>query len=206
MLVETYWIAPVSEARIAHGHPRHRRKANLAAFRPGPRATKNISDIGANQCILAFGSMTRSRSSWHEGAQLMPESIPQVSRGLLLESYNDDLSTSIASLTVVSRRIVIRRLSQGTHPDSSLSTAEHDPSDQRRDLQSIERISDRDEVERLMATLNEAEADIVRLYHLEGLTYREISHQVGMPENSIGPTLSRARLKMRRASADTPHA
>lgn len=109
-------------------------------------------------------------------------------------------------LTVVARRIVIRRLSQGAHSNSSLSSTEHDPSDERRDLQPIERIGDRDEVERLMATLNEAEADIVRLYHLEGLTYREISHQVGMPENSIGPTLSRARLKMRRASADTPHA
>ena len=42
---------------------------------------------------------------------------------------------------------------------------------------------------------------MVRLYHLEGKSYREISSQVGMPENSIGPTLSRAREKMRRAGS-----
>ena len=38
------------------------------------------------------------------------------------------------------------------------------------------------------------------MYHLEGKSYREISQSVGMPENSIGATLSRARSKMRQAS------
>jgi RNA polymerase sigma-70 factor (ECF subfamily) len=66
-----------------------------------------------------------------------------------------------------------------------------------------QRISDQDELERLLLRLNGAEADVVRMYHLEGKTYREISDQVGMPENTIGPTLSRARLKLRQASADS---
>jgi RNA polymerase sigma-70 factor (ECF subfamily) len=39
----------------------------------------------------------------------------------------------------------------------------------------------------------------VRMYHLEGKTYQEISMQVGMAENSIGPILSRARDKLRTA-------
>jgi RNA polymerase sigma-70 factor (ECF subfamily) len=39
----------------------------------------------------------------------------------------------------------------------------------------------------------------VRLYHLEGRSYQEISSTVGMPENSVGPMLSRAREKMRKA-------
>ena len=47
------------------------------------------------------------------------------------------------------------------------------------------------------------EADIVRLYHLEGKTYHEISRETGVPVNSIGPALSRARAKMRRLGADT---
>jgi RNA polymerase sigma-70 factor (ECF subfamily) len=42
------------------------------------------------------------------------------------------------------------------------------------------------------------EAEVVRLYHLEGKSYHEISAHVGIPENSIGPTLSRARARMRR--------
>jgi RNA polymerase sigma-70 factor (ECF subfamily) len=36
------------------------------------------------------------------------------------------------------------------------------------------------------------------MYHLEGKTYQEISRSVGMPENSVGPMLSRARAKLRR--------
>ncbi|MGC3966788.1 MAG: sigma-70 family RNA polymerase sigma factor [Pirellulales bacterium] len=60
-----------------------------------------------------------------------------------------------------------------------------------------QRIADHDEVNRLLDGLQDNEARVVRLYHLEGLSYQEISAAVGMPENSIGPTLSRARERMR---------
>lgn len=66
-----------------------------------------------------------------------------------------------------------------------------------------QRISDQEEVKRLLEGLGENEAEVVRLYHLEGKSYQQISSAVGMPENSIGPTLSRAREKMRRASSET---
>jgi RNA polymerase sigma-70 factor (ECF subfamily) len=62
-----------------------------------------------------------------------------------------------------------------------------------------QRISDREEVERLLDELDGREAEIVRMYHLESKTYHEISSAVGVPENSVGPILSRARDKMRRA-------
>ena len=64
------------------------------------------------------------------------------------------------------------------------------------------RVSDRDEVERLLEELEGAEAEIVRLYHLEGKSYQEISTAVGIAENSVGPTLSRARHKLRRAASE----
>ena len=54
----------------------------------------------------------------------------------------------------------------------------------------VERLSDREEVARLLDELNGDEAQVVRMYHLEGKSYSEISAAVGMPENSIGPTLS----------------
>lgn len=41
------------------------------------------------------------------------------------------------------------------------------------------------------------EADVIRQFHLEGKSYREISASLGIPENSIGPTLSRALDRMR---------
>jgi RNA polymerase sigma-70 factor (ECF subfamily) len=66
-----------------------------------------------------------------------------------------------------------------------------------------ERFSNREEAQRLLDDLHGEEAEIVRLYHLEGKSYQEISSQTGVPENSIGPTLSRARAKLRRQAADT---
>ena len=59
------------------------------------------------------------------------------------------------------------------------------------------RIADREQVERLLETLPDRDAEIVRRYHLRGESYREISAGMNVPENSIGPTLSRARQKLR---------
>lgn len=105
-------------------------------------------------------------------------------------------------LTVIARRIVVRSLQQRRNSSSVNSFREEPLSDVADSPE--QRISDRDELERMLARLNGAEAEVVRMYHLEGKTYREISDAVGMPENSVGPTLSRARSKMRQASADTP--
>ena len=44
---------------------------------------------------------------------------------------------------------------------------------------------------------------MVRMYHIEGKSYYEISVAVGMSENSIGPLLSRARNRMRQAGLAT---
>jgi RNA polymerase sigma-70 factor (ECF subfamily) len=66
------------------------------------------------------------------------------------------------------------------------------------DREPIQRIADREEVGRMLSDLGGQEADVVRMYHLEGKTYQEISRTVGMPENSVGPLLTRARAKLRR--------
>ena len=106
-------------------------------------------------------------------------------------------------LTVIARRVVVRELlrrkptaplgeralQQAADKDESQTAAE-------------QRISDREEVRRLLDGLDSGEARIVQMYHLEGKTYQQISAEVGVPENSIGPILSRARAKMRRASAN----
>jgi RNA polymerase sigma-70 factor (ECF subfamily) len=106
-------------------------------------------------------------------------------------------------LTVVTRRIVVhqmlRRRELGRLTDATLEQAAHESDNGH---QPIERASNRDEIERLLEELEGAEAEVVRLYHLEGKSYQEISSTTGMPENSVGPTLSRARAKMRRVGAD----
>jgi RNA polymerase sigma-70 factor (ECF subfamily) len=98
-------------------------------------------------------------------------------------------------LTVVARRVVARKLAEGRSAvplGELVAQAEADEDETER------RIDDREEVGRLLGELQGSEADVVRMYHLEGKSYREISHTTGMPENSVGPMLSRARAKLRR--------
>lgn len=101
-------------------------------------------------------------------------------------------------ITVVARRVGVRELLQKkTLGRLSLDGATEVATNGHHE----QRVTDRDEVERLLEGLVDNEARIVRLYHLEGLTYQEISATVGIPENSVGPTLTRVREKLRRAGA-----
>lgn len=97
-------------------------------------------------------------------------------------------------LTVVARRVCVREIMRRKLAGQAVGGK---PAEPQTTSDAEQRISNREEVEKLLRTLNGQEADVVRLYHLEGKTYREISSAVGMPENSIGPTLTRAREKMR---------
>jgi RNA polymerase sigma-70 factor, ECF subfamily len=108
-------------------------------------------------------------------------------------------------LTVVARRIVVKellsRMSAARLGDGAASHSAQEIPDPHASVE--ERLGDQDEVERLLGGLQGTEAQVVRMYHLEGKTYQEIGSAVGMPENSIGPILSRARNKMRRAGVDS---
>jgi RNA polymerase sigma-70 factor (ECF subfamily) len=52
----------------------------------------------------------------------------------------------------------------------------------------------------MLADLPEREANVVRLYHLKFLNYRQIGKQLGIPENSVGPILAKARQTLRRTA------
>jgi RNA polymerase sigma-70 factor (ECF subfamily) len=55
----------------------------------------------------------------------------------------------------------------------------------------------------LLDRLEPEEARLVRLHHLEARSYGDISNLTGLPLGSIGPVLSRARVKLR-AMMDSP--
>jgi RNA polymerase sigma-70 factor, ECF subfamily len=107
-------------------------------------------------------------------------------------------------LTVIARRVVVKELlrRKPTAPlgEKDLEQAAADKAGSQPHPE--QRIIDREEVQRLLDGLEGGEARIVQLFHLEGKSYHEISAEVGVPENSIGPILSRARTKMRRAGAN----
>jgi RNA polymerase sigma-70 factor, ECF subfamily len=122
----------------------------------------------------------------------------------LLRNFRGNCSLA-TYLTVVARRIVVRELLGRT---SAARSAEMPGAPSPLELldpypSAEARLANQDEVERLLGGLQGTEAQVVRMYHLEGKNYHEISASVGMPENSIGPILSRARNKMRRAGVDT---
>lgn len=132
---------------------------------------------------------------------------------VLLVIVNDDYAvlrhfrgqSSLATyLTVIARRVVVRKLIE----QKNASRLGYPLSDRVQDASSAvpaeheRRISNHEQVQRLIKGLDQHEAKVIRMYHLEGKTYREISTLFGMPENSIGPLLSRARKKMRRLGVD----
>jgi RNA polymerase sigma-70 factor (ECF subfamily) len=100
-------------------------------------------------------------------------------------------------LTVVARRICARVLFTRARGTARMEHAESVAS-QRPDAQ--QQVADRDQVTKMLEGLEGAEAEIVRLFHLQGKSYREISSELGVAENTIGPILSRARAKMRRTA------
>ena len=98
-------------------------------------------------------------------------------------------------LTVIARRVVVRKMLQSRSATPLGAVAE---SALASDSDVEQRITNREEVEQLLERLDGPEAKVVRLYHLEGKSYQEISRTTGMPANSVGPTLSRARTRLRK--------
>ena len=175
-----------------------------------PRAWEDFVDRFMGLVIHVINHTASARSN-----RLSAEDREDLCADVLLAIIKDDAAilrhfrgqSSLATyLTVVVRRIVVRSLlknkSAARLTDSYQNQLAREAESQ--DDGSVQRISDQEEVQRLIELLDPADAEVVRLFHLEGKSYQQISDTLSMPENSIGPTLSRAREKMRRISADTP--
>ncbi len=115
------------------------------------------------------------------------------------------LATYIA---VIGRRVAIRRM---MHPSTrmlpigvQLPIDENiDPTNEDAVASVEQRICNEEQVEMMLGGLEEPEAKVIRMFHLEGKSYTEISQRIGMPVNTIGPLLSRTRRVLRnRAGAD----
>lgn len=136
---------------------------------------------------------------------LSDEDIEDLASEVFLQILENDFAvlrrfrgqSSLATyLTVIARRVVVRELlRRKAHVPLSVLADENTPQDVGRAEE--ERLADREEVERLLGELPAQEATIVRMFHLEGKSYEDISAETGMPVNSIGPTLYRARSRLR---------
>ena len=167
-----------------------------------PRAWEDFVDRFMGLVIHVINHSAQARS-----IRLTSEDREDLAGDVFLTIVKDDFAllrhfrgeSSLATyLTVVTRRVVVQQLLKS----KSAARLSPPPLPRNGDSHPIERLQNRDEVERLLEELDGTEADVVRMYHLEGKSYREISQVAGIPENSIGPLLSRAREKMRRVGVD----
>jgi RNA polymerase sigma-70 factor, ECF subfamily len=173
-----------------------------------PRAWEDFVDRFMGLVIHVINHSAQCRS-----IRLTSQDREDLSAEVFLAIVRDDFAilrhfrgqSSLATyLTVIARRVVVRELLRrngsngaGKGLSSSIGLLGGDGA------VTEQRVSDREEVERLLGKLDGQEATIVRMYHLEGKTYHEISTATGVSENSVGPTLSRARQKMRNHNTAT---
>jgi RNA polymerase sigma-70 factor (ECF subfamily) len=169
-----------------------------------PRAWEDFVDRFLGLVLHVIKHTAQAR-----GIHLSPQDRDDLCAEVFLQIIQNDFAllrhfrgqSSLATyLTVAARRIVVRRM-LALQGQSTLgqNMAAHEPVATQADPETP--LANREEVERLLAQLEDAEAQVVRMFHLEGKSYHEISQAVGIPENSIGPILSRARAKLRSANS-----
>jgi RNA polymerase sigma-70 factor (ECF subfamily) len=160
-----------------------------------------------------FGALlahVADRTASRRGAPLPAADLDDAVAEIVLECLRDEAAvlrkfagrSSLATyLAVIARRVTVRRLVRGREA-SRLPAGETPPEPAARDADLPERIDDREQVETLLGRLDDEDARLVRLHHLEGRSYGEISRHTGLPLGSIGPALSRARAKLRTIMED----
>jgi RNA polymerase sigma-70 factor (ECF subfamily) len=146
-------------------------------------------------------------TSYLRSVPLPPEDVEDVAAETLLQIVADDYAVlrqfrgqcSLATyLTVIARRICVQELARRAArevPIGTNSRAAEPETKQTAEGHSLERL---EEVQKLLGKLPARERAVVRLSYLEGRTYEEISTELNIPVNSIGPILSRARQRLRK--------
>lgn len=136
------------------------------------------------------------------------QDIEDIAAAILLQVIDNDYAvlrrfrgaSSLATyLTVIARRTCVQELANRAgnretpkaRPHPLLDEPIHNEPPVGQGLEALE------EVAALLKKLPDKERSVVRLYFLEGKTYEEISQELEIPMNSIGPILSRARKKMK---------
>jgi RNA polymerase sigma-70 factor (ECF subfamily) len=153
--------------------------------------------LGMFYHVIHYTSHLRSVS-------LAPEDVEDVAAEILLQIVANDYAilrqfrgqSSLATyLTVIARRICMHELTRraAVREAPKLNGRPEAPARSRAEG-NLENI---DEVQKLLRRLPAREREVVRLFYLEGRSYEEISTELHIPVNTIGPVLARARKKLR---------
>jgi RNA polymerase sigma-70 factor (ECF subfamily) len=144
---------------------------------------------------------------------LRPEDTEDLASEILLQIVSNDYAvlrqfkgnSSLATyLAVIARRICVHELarrsaaSEVKGKDGRPAPEPEEPPKAEIGLESLE------EVEKILGKLPSRDREVVRLYYLEGRSYEEISTELNIPVNTIGPILSRARKRLRKDVKSPP--
>jgi RNA polymerase sigma-70 factor (ECF subfamily) len=145
---------------------------------------------------------------------LRPEDVEDLAAEVLLQIVGNDYGilrqfrkeSSLATyLTVIARRICVQELAKrqaAREVQPQIDGKHQEPEfEEPRAAVGLETL---EEVAKLLRKLPARERQVVRLFYLEGRTYEEISTQLEIPVNTIGPILSRARKKLREGVKSPP--
>jgi RNA polymerase sigma-70 factor (ECF subfamily) len=145
---------------------------------------------------------------------LKPEDTEDLAAEVLLQLVANDYgvlkqfrggSSLSTYLTVIARRICVHELARRAAAREVQPAGAHEPVDAEAEEPArgggLERL---EEVERLLGKLPSREREVVRLHYIEGRSYEEISTELNIPVNTIGPILSRARKKLRQDTRSAP--
>lgn len=140
---------------------------------------------------------------------LKPDDVEDLAAEIFLAIVDDDYrvlrefrqeSALPTYLAVIARRTCVKEIvkrhreAELGHVTAPRSLAGEEESGEHEPVASAE------EVERMLQDLPEREAEVIRLYHLKYLNYRQIGKELGIPENSVGPILAKARKRLRRVA------
>jgi RNA polymerase sigma-70 factor (ECF subfamily) len=132
---------------------------------------------------------------------IKPQETEDIASSILLQVIDNDYSvlrqfrgkSSLSTyLTVIARRICVQELARKAGIKEFSSAAIKEPA-----TKTTNSMDSLEEVGRLLKKLPEKDRAIVRMYHLEGLSYEEISQELDIPVNTIGSILTRARRRMK---------
>lgn len=99
-------------------------------------------------------------------------------------------------LTVVARRVTVRELIKRRKSEAMGHVNVHMAA-----VNSADASPSTDEIEDLSHLINQLppkDANVIRMYHVEGKSYEEIGKVLGVEQNSVGPMLTRAREQLKR--------
>ena len=139
------------------------------------------------------------------------EDVEDIAAEVLLKIVDDDylvlkrfkgISSLPTYLTVIARRIAVKELIRRHREEELGHTNAHRAFLDDGAPDDAEAIVTAEEVERMLEDLPPREAEVVRLYHLKYQNYRQIGKKLGIPENSVGPILAKARKRLRQAAEE----